>query len=138
MAVQPKSLELLDRAKIPSEQAHAIVGAMDIEFEAVRDTLATKHDVSLLRKDMEAMRKDMDSLRAELRKDMDGLRTELRKEIASARESLEGKMQIMRNELMTEIYKFSTRSMRQMLAQTLLIVSMLIGIALYLVGHGAR
>jgi hypothetical protein len=49
MGVQAASLEILEKAALPPAQARAIVQAIEIEIAGAKDTLATKHDVLLLR-----------------------------------------------------------------------------------------
>jgi len=51
MAVQAASLEVLEKAAVPPAQARAIVQA--IEIAGPKDTLATKHDLLLLRHELE-------------------------------------------------------------------------------------
>lgn len=141
MAVQPKSLELLDKARFPAEQARAIVGAIEIEFDGARDPLATKQDVLLLRQDVESVRKDVKGVRRDLesvRQDVADVRTEVRKDMDSFREQLGGMINGMRGELLAEIHKSATHSARQLLAATLTLMSMLVGIALFLLTHNAH
>src|SRR6266513_568419 len=52
MAVQAASLEILEKADVPPAQARAIVQAMEIEIAGARDTLATKHDLLVLRNEL--------------------------------------------------------------------------------------
>ena len=52
MPMQAASLEVLERAKVPSPQARAIVQAIEIEIAAAGNTLATKQDITLLRQDI--------------------------------------------------------------------------------------
>ena len=47
MTMQAASLEILEKAALPPAQARAIVQA--IEIAGAKDTLATKHDMLLLR-----------------------------------------------------------------------------------------
>jgi hypothetical protein len=49
--MQAESLEILEKADVPPAQARAIVRAIDVEIGAW-DTLATKHDLALLRSDV--------------------------------------------------------------------------------------
>lgn len=130
MAVQPRSLELLDKAKVPPEQARAIVGAIEIEFDGARDTLATKGDVVLLRSDSEGVRKDVEGVR----KDVESVR----REMSGVREGLEGKITGLRGDLLAQIHISATRSTRQLLAATLTLMSMLVGIFYFLLTHTAR
>jgi hypothetical protein len=75
MAVQPASLEVLEKAAVPPAQARAIVQAIEIEIAGAKDTLATKQDSLILRHDMA-------ELRAELRAEMAELRHELREKLS--------------------------------------------------------
>ena len=74
MAVQPASLEVLEKAAVPPVQARAIVQAIEIEIAGAKETLATKQDVLILRHEIAEMR------------------TELRQEIAGLRHSFELKL----------------------------------------------
>lgn len=67
MAMQAESLEVLEKAKVPSDQARAIVRAIEIEITGAKDTLATKQDLALLRQEL---RQEMTTLGAELRVEM--------------------------------------------------------------------
>ena len=49
MTMQAASLEILEKAALPPAQARAIVQAIEIEIAGAKDTLATKHDMLLLR-----------------------------------------------------------------------------------------
>jgi hypothetical protein len=75
MAVQPASLEVLEKAAVPPAQARAIVQAIEIEIAGAKDTLATRQDMLILRHEMA-------ELRTELRQEMNELRTELRQDMA--------------------------------------------------------
>ena len=68
--MQAASLEILERAAVPAPQARAIVQAIEIEIAGAKDTLATKHDLLVLR--TELIEKIGES-RAELRAEMHGL-----------------------------------------------------------------
>jgi hypothetical protein len=76
MAVQPASLEVLEKAAVPPAQARAIVQAIEIEIAGARDTLATRQDMLILRHEMA-------ELRADLRQEMTDLRHGLELKIAS-------------------------------------------------------
>ena len=45
----PESLEVLDRCSVAPAQARAFVRAIEIEIAGAKDTLATKHDLLVLR-----------------------------------------------------------------------------------------
>jgi hypothetical protein len=59
MAMQAESLEVLENADVPPAQARAIVRAIEIEIGGAKDTLATKHDLVLLRQDMSELRGEL-------------------------------------------------------------------------------
>jgi ribosome-interacting GTPase 1 len=61
--MQAESLEILEKADMAPAQARAIVRAIEIELAGAKDTLATKHDLLLLRQEMAEMRGE---LRAEI------------------------------------------------------------------------
>jgi hypothetical protein len=63
MAVQAASLEILEKAALPPVQARAIVQAIEIEIAGARDTLATKHDLLVLRSEIT---EKISELRAEM------------------------------------------------------------------------
>jgi hypothetical protein len=67
MAVQAASLEILEKAALPPAQARAIVQAIEIEIAGAKDTLATKHDLLLLRHELELR---IEALRGDLRAEM--------------------------------------------------------------------
>ena len=81
MAMQRESLEVLEQVSVPPAQARAIVRAIEIELAGAKDTLATKHDIVLLRQDIEVGR-------ADLRREMAQQGADLRSEIARQGEEL--------------------------------------------------
>jgi hypothetical protein len=83
MAVQPASLEVLEKAAVPPAQARAIVQAIEIEIAGAKDTLATQQDMLILRHEMA-------ELRTGLRQEMAELRNELRQEMAELRGDMTG------------------------------------------------
>lgn len=151
MAVQPESLEVLDKAQFPAVQARAIVRAIEIEIGGARDALATKQDVFLLHQDTTGLHKDVDALRVDvtgLRKDVDALRvdvTDLRKDVDALRVDVTGLradlnngLAAVRGELTAEIHKAEARSTRQLLGSTLTLMSMLVAIFTFLLIHGGH
>jgi len=115
MAVQPASLELLEKAAVPPAQARAIVQAIEIEIAGAKDTLATKQDMLILRHEMA-------ELRTELRQEMGDLRTELRQDVAGLRHSFELRLA-------------STVTQPQLYAALLGQMALLLGIAYFFVTH---
>jgi hypothetical protein len=85
LPVQPESLEVLENAEVPPAQARAIVRAIEIEIVGVKDTLATKHDILLLRQEMAGLQAKLEGriveLAATLRSEMSDLGGGLRAEI---------------------------------------------------------
>lgn len=59
MAVQPASLEILEKAAVPPAQARAIVQAIEIEIAGAKETLATRQDTLLLKQDILILRHEM-------------------------------------------------------------------------------
>ena len=53
MSMQAESLEVLEQANVPAPQARAIVRAIEIELAGAKDTLATKLDLTDLRRELE-------------------------------------------------------------------------------------
>lgn len=126
MAVQPASLEVLEKAAVPPAQARAIVQAIEIEIAGAKDTLATKQDMLILRHEMAELRtelrQEMGDLRTELRQDMGDLRTELRQDMAGLRHSFELRLA-------------STVTQPQLYAALLGQMALLLGIAYFFVTH---
>ena len=126
MAVQPASLEILERAAVPPAQARAIVQAIEIEIAGAKETLATKQDILILRHEMAEMRtelrQEMAKLGTELRQEMSGLRTELRQDMADLRHSFELKFA-------------STVTQPQLYGAILGQMALLLGIAYFFVSH---
>ena len=115
MAVQPASLEVLEKAAVPPAQARAIVQAIEIEIAGAKDTLATKQDMLILRHEMTA-------LRSELRQEMAELRGELRRDMADLRHGF-------------EINLASTVTQPQLYGAILGQMALLLGIAYFFVAH---
>jgi len=63
MAVQPESLEVLEKAAVPPTQARAIVQAIEIEITGAKDVLATKQE---LVKSRHELTEALTALRSEL------------------------------------------------------------------------
>ena len=155
MAVQPASLEVLEKAAVPPAQARAIVQAIEIEIAGAKDTLATKQDMLILRHEMAelrgGLRQEMAELRTELRQDMAELRTELRQEMVEVRTELRQEMAGVRTELRQEIAELSddmtglrhsfeirlasTVTQPQLYAALLGQMALLLGIAYFFVTH---
>jgi len=69
-AMQAASLEILEKAQVPAQQARAILQAIELELVAQHEVLATKHDIGLIRHSLDASRHDLElkieRLRSEL------------------------------------------------------------------------
>src|SRR5437879_3127780 len=83
MSMQAASLEVLEKANLPSPQARAIVQAIEIEIAGARDTLATKHDVVQLRQEMSDMRHGLEIK-------LEGVRTEIHASASSISRQMYG------------------------------------------------
>jgi hypothetical protein len=126
LAVQPASLEVLEKAAVPPAQARAIVQAIEIEIAGASDTLATRQDMLFLRHEMV-------ELRTELRQEMTELRTELRQEMAELRGELRRDMADLRHGI--ELKIASTVSHPQLYGAILGQMALLLGIAYFFVTH---
>jgi hypothetical protein len=115
MAVQPASLEVLEKAAVPAAQPRAIVQAIEIEIAGAKDTLATRQDMLILRHEMA-------ELRTELRQEMGELRTELRRDMVDLRHSF-------------ELRFTSTVTQPQLYAALLGQMALLLGIAYFFLTH---
>ena len=126
MAVQPASLEVLEKAAVPPAQARAIVQAIEIEIAGARDTLATRQDMLILRHEMA-------ELRTELRQEMAELRTALRQELAELRGELRQDMADLRHSF--ELKFASTVTHPHLYGAILGQMALLLGIAYFFVTH---
>jgi hypothetical protein len=115
--MQAASLEILEKANVPAPQARAIVQAIGIEIAGARDTLATKHDLLLLRTDLHT---EIGELRSDLRAEMAGLRSNLDTRVADLR---------------TEMHANASSNMRQTYLALLSQMAVLLGIAYFCVAH---
>src|SRR5438876_2237671 len=133
MAVQAASLEILEKAAVPSAQARAIVQAIEIEIAGAKDTLATKHDFLILRHEIAELRtelrSEMTELRTELRSEMTELRTELRSKMTELRREVEGKLS------QSEFHAAMTSSVRHMYGAIMGQFALLLGVAYFFVSH---
>jgi hypothetical protein len=74
MPMQAESLEVLENAALPPAQARAIVRAIEIELAGAKDTLATKHDLLLVRQDLrQEIAESRDELKAEIHANASGV-----------------------------------------------------------------
>jgi hypothetical protein len=126
MAVQPASLEVLEKATVPPAQARAIVQAIEIEIAGARDTLATRQDMLILRHEMA-------ELRTGLRQEMAELRTALRQELAERRGELRQDMADLRHSF--ELKFASTVTHPHLYGAILGQMALLLGIAYFFVTH---
>ena len=107
MSMQAASLEILEKADVPAPQARAIVQAIEIEIAGAKDTLATKHDILLLRHEMadihHGLELKIEGMRGELKSEMTSFRGDLKGEITSLRGELKGEIASIRSDFKGEI-----------------------------------
>ena len=115
VAMQVESLEVLEKAEVAPAQARAIVRAIEIEIAGAKDTLATKHDILLLRQEIS------------------GLAT--RGELAALRGELRGELAELRGELKAEIHASASGVTRQMYVAVLGQMAVLLGFAYFFATH---
>lgn len=132
MSMQAESLEILEKADVPPGQARAIVRAIEIELAGARDTLATKHDILLLRQEL---REEILGVRSELHNEISGVRGELRGKISGLGSELCQEMAEMRGAFKAEIHGSASSITRQMYGALLGQIAVLLGIAYFFVTH---
>jgi hypothetical protein len=154
MPMQAESLEVLENADVAPAQARAIVRAIEIEIAGAKDTLATKHDLVLLRQDTHTeieklrreivvlaseLRAEMSELRAELRAEMSELRAELRAEMVQLRAEMQAALQVglsaLRVELVGKIETAMSGVVRQLYLAILGQMAVLLGFSYFFATH---
>ncbi|HEU4617121.1 MAG TPA: hypothetical protein VFV10_03735 [Gammaproteobacteria bacterium] len=146
MTMQAESLEVLENAAVPPAQARAIVRAIEIEIAGAKETLATKHDLVLLRQDLYKeiadLRVDVNGRIAELRTQViaaiSDLRGEMNSRLSDQRGEMNGKLSDLRGELRAEIHASASNVTRQMYAALLGQLVVLLGLAYFFATHVAR
>jgi hypothetical protein len=128
MAVQPESLETLEKADVPPAQARAFVRAIEIELAGAKDTLATKHDLLSLGVEM---RHEISNLRTEVHAELARLRTEVHAEMATLRTEVHAELARLR----TEIHASASSTVRQMYMALLGQMAVLLGFAYFFATH---
>jgi hypothetical protein len=121
MPMQAESLEVLEKADVAPAQARAFVRAIEIEIAGAKDTLATKHDLWVLR--------------TELRGEMTDLRTQLRGEMAEQGAHLRGEIGKLSAELRTELHSSIGGVTRQMHLAILGQMAVLLGFSYFFATH---
>lgn len=106
-AMQPDSLDILEKAKLPPEQARAFVSAMKIEIGRATETLATKHDIELVHREMAEMRQALefkiDGLDTRFEGKLEGVRSNMESKVTGVRSDLESKIEGLRSSLEAKI-----------------------------------
>ncbi len=145
-AMQPDSLDILEKAHVPHEQARAFVSTMKVEIGLATEILATKHDIELVRHEMTEMRQGLElkieGVRASLEAKIEGVRGNLETKIEAVRGSLETKSEGMRGGLETKIEGLRTEMHRsassiilQMYVAIFGAMTFLMGLAYFFVTH---
>ena len=136
--MQPESLEVLEKAEVAPAQARAIVRAIEIEIAGAEDTLATKHDLVLLRRDIReeigGLRGEVGELRGEFFK-LRGEFSHLRAEFAELRAELKGDMVKLEARLEAKIHESTSNIARQMYTAVLGQMAVLLGFAYFFATH---
>lgn len=137
--MQVESLEVLEQAEVAPAQARAIVRAIEIEIAGAKDTLATKHDVLLLRQESTELRTglrgEMAALATELRAEMAALATGLRAEMGALRAEVRAEMSELHGGLRAEIHASASGITRQMYGALLGQMAVLLGFAYFFATH---
>ena len=124
MAVQPASLEVLEKAAFPPAQARAVVQAIEIEIAGAKDTLATKQDILMLRHDT---KQDILTLRNETKQDILTLRNEMKQDVLMLGQEMA--------ELRSEFHAAMSGQVRHMYAAIMGQFALLLGLAYFFVSH---
>jgi len=90
LSMKTTSLEILEKAELPSAQAHAILKVMESEMASLQDTLATKADLNA----------GLLAGRAELNAGLAALRAELNAGLAALRVDLNAGLSALRTEIL--------------------------------------
>jgi hypothetical protein len=94
--MRAESLEVLEQASVPPAQARAFLRAIELELAGAQDSLATKHDILLLRQAMEIgrgkLRVEMAQQGADLRREVAEQGADLRREMAQQGADLRAEM----------------------------------------------
>jgi hypothetical protein len=84
--MRAESLEVLEQASVPPAQARAFLRAIELELAGAHDTLATKHDIALLRQEMGVggadLRRVMAEQGADIRRETAEQGADIRREMA--------------------------------------------------------
>ena len=131
MTMQAESLEVLEKADVPPAQARAIVRAIEIEIAGATDTLATKHDLLLVKTEL---RQEIGTAKLELRQEIAVVRDDLRQETGGLRQDIA----TMRGDLRADIHGMASSITRQMYMALLGQMAVLLGIAYFFVTNVVR
>ncbi len=123
-SMQVESLDILEKANVPLDQARAFVGAMKVEISRAVDTLATRHDMEVLRREMKEMGQGL-----ELK--IEGLRGSLETKFEGLRGTVDTKIEGVR----VEIHQSASSITRQMYAAVFGAATFLVGMAYFFVTH---
>ena len=145
VSMQAESLEVLEKAEVAPVQARAIVRAIEIEIAGAKDTLATKHDLVLLRQDVRNEASDLRSEFAGLRSEFADLRSafsdlqsdvaNLRSEFSDLRLELKGEIAMLETRLERKIHESARRITRQMYMAVLAQMPVLLGFSYFFATH---
>lgn len=139
MPMRAESLEVLEGADVPPSQARAIVRAIEIEITGASETLATKHDLLLLKQEISELRAELKAeisqLRTEVKAEISELREEVKAEISGIRGEVRAEISGLRGELRAEIHASASSVSRQMYAALLGQMAVLLGIAYFFTTH---
>ncbi len=138
MAMQAESLEVLEKANVPTPQARAIVRAIEIEIDGAKDTLATKHDLLLLRQEMTERFHGLESKLETRCGGLDAKVEALRGELKTAISEQQGELEAAVAELRAEIRDFAGKGAWRLYGALVAQLTMLLGIAYFFVTHVIR
>ena len=143
MAMQAESLEVLEKANVPSGQARAIVRAIEIEIGgAARDALATKSDILLLRQETADMHRGLEvrieSSYGELGLRLERFRGDLETKIENSYGELGLRLERFRGDLETKIEAAARDNLRHMYGALLAMMGLTLTSLYFMIAHLAH
>lgn len=135
MSMQAASLEVLEKANVPSPQARAIVQAIEIEIAAAGNTLATKQDITLLRQEVIESHHGLELKIGEVDKKVDLKFGELDKKLVGVQGELETKIAGLKGELEAKIEACTKDVAWKVIGTFVAMFTILLGLMYFFVTH---
>jgi DNA anti-recombination protein RmuC len=129
--MRAESLEVLEQASVPPAQARAFLRAIELELAGAQDSLATKHDIQLLRQAMEIgrgeLRVELAQQGADLRREMAEQGADIRQEMAAHGADIRREMAEQGADLRAEMHRGFSSVTRQIYVAVLGQIAVMLG-----------